>query len=271
MADTPDLNQITDLTNAQKTDTQNLLAGQDAQTAAYLKKYTDFINSQEGSQAMATRIGGELGIPTLQANATMLQNTLTNLPSTYGKAMTGFDVNANQLARVIGQKSSELSPLVTTAENSLSSAQNTLNTQMGYEQTDQAKALLPYQTEQTMLNDRLARETTLYSQDNTNELNGLIAKINSGITLSEGEKNRANQLAIAEAGYQNELDKLNSTQSANASANTSIVTVGGVQKLINNATGQVISVIGKSAAPSTTTNTSGYYGTTSPSSSGTWG
>ena len=76
-----------------------------------------------------------------------------------------------------------------------------------------AKALLPYQSEQTMLNDRLARETSMFTTENSNELNGLIAKIQSGVTLSEGEANRANSLAIAEEGYQNALDVQNSKNS----------------------------------------------------------
>jgi S-adenosylmethionine synthetase len=243
MTDTPDLNQLTNLTNQQKTNTSGFLAGQNTQTADYLKRYTDFINSQEGASAMAGRIGGELGIPTLQANATMLRNTLTNLPSTYSKATTGYDVNANQLARIIGQKSSELAPAVTTAETSLSGAQNTLNTQMGYEQTDQAKALMPYQTEQTMLSDRMARETTLYSQDNQNELNSLIAKINAGITLSEGEKSRAQQLAIQEQSYNQAKETAKNTPNP-----TQVISQGGKQYLIDSTTGKIISTYGSGSS-----------------------
>ena len=206
------INEITDLIAHQQAGTPGFLRGQQETTADYLKRYTDFINSQEGASAMAGRIGTELGIPTLQANATMLRNTLTNLPSTYSKATTGYDVNQNQLSRIIGQKAGELSPMVQTAETSLAGAQGNLATRMGYEQADQAKALLPYQTEQDLLTDRLAREATLYSQENQNELNALIAKIDAGITLSEGEKNRAQELAIAEKNYQAERDRLNAQQ-----------------------------------------------------------
>ncbi|MBZ5529717.1 MAG: hypothetical protein LAN71_17710 [Acidobacteriia bacterium] len=206
MADTPDLNQLTNLTTQQRAGTQGLLAGQNTATADYLKRYTDFINSQEGASAMAGRIGQELGIPTLQSNATMLRNTLTNLPSTYSKATTGYDVNQNQLSRIVGQKSSELAPAVTTAETSLANAQNVLGQRMGYEQIDQARLEKPFATEKDFLADRLARETTLYSQDNQNELNALITKIQTGVTLSEGEKNRANQLALQEKQYQQALE-----------------------------------------------------------------
>lgn len=201
-----DLNALTNLTAQQRAGTSNFITGLNTESADYLKRYTDFINSQEGMTAAAQRIGGELGIPTLQANATMLRNTLTNLPSTYGKAMTGYDVNANQLARIIGQKSSELSPLVTTTETSLQAAQGNLATRLGYLTTEQAKALLPYQTEKDLMINKWARETTLFSEDNQRELDALIAKINAGVTLSEGDKNRANALAIQEKQYQQALE-----------------------------------------------------------------
>lgn len=151
MADTPNLNQITDLTTAQKANTTGFLNGQNALTSDFLNRYTGAVNGQETSTAMANRIGGELGIPTLQKNANTINTTLSNIPSTYGAATRGYDVNANQLSRIIGQKTSELAPAATTANNALSSANTTLNTQMGYEQADQAKALTPYSTEQSLL------------------------------------------------------------------------------------------------------------------------
>ena len=274
MADTVNLNSLTDLNASQRAGTTNLLNSQSTADSDYLKKYTDFLNSQEGASAMAGRIGGELGIPTLQANATMLRNTLTNLPSTYSKAMTGYDVNANQLSRVIGQKSSELSPMVTTAENSLQNAQSNLNTQMGYEQTDQAKQLLPYQTEKDLLTDRQARETTLYSQDNQNELNGLISKLNMGITLSEGEKNRANALAVQEASYQNQLKlaqyQTSVTPAQTTQPNTQVIESGGQKYLIDSGTGKIISKYG-TATSSGIGNVNSYFNNTGSSNSTTIG
>lgn len=214
------LNELTDTVAKQRAGTSSLLAGQNTTSSDYLKRYTDFINSQEGATAMAGRIGGELGIPTLQANATMLRNTLTNLPSTYSAATTGRDVNANQLSRIIGQKSSELSPMVQTAETSLQNASAERTARMGFEQYDQNKQLLPYQTEKDLLSERQAREATLYTTDNSNELTALIQKINSGVTLSEGEKNRANSLAIAEKSYENALKIARENNNAKAPTST---------------------------------------------------
>jgi len=201
----PNLNELTDLSTKQKTGTQSFLGGQQAGTSDFLKRYGNFIRSQEGTGAMAGRIGKELGIPTLQAGTNLLRSTVANLPSTYSKATTGFDVNANQLSRIIGQKASELAPALETSERSLETAQGNLATRLGYEQYDQARLEKPFGVEQDFMSDRLARETTLFSQENERELDALIAKINAGVTLTEGEKNRANQLSIAEKGFQNEL------------------------------------------------------------------
>ncbi len=222
MTDTPDLNQITNLTSAQKANTQNFLAGQNSETADYLKRYTDFINNQEGASAMYKRIGDELGLPTLQKNATMLRTTLNNLPTTYSKATTGFDVNANQLSRIIGQKSSELEPMVNTAETALSNAQTNLNTQVGLEEADQARLEKPYTAESDILKDRLARETTLYTADNQRELDGLISKINAGVTLSEGEKARAQELSIQEQNYDLEKEKLKTSNFVTVGEGTAV-------------------------------------------------
>ena len=256
------LNELTDTVAKQRAGTSSFLAGQNTQSSDYLKRYTDFINSQEGATAMAGRIGGELGIPTLQANATNLRNLVTNLPGTYSKATTGYDVNANQLNRIVGQKTSEIAPALATAENSLATASAERTARMGFEQTDQAKALLPYQTEKELLNDRLARETTLYSQDNQNELDALISKIQMGVTLSEGEKNRAQELATSERNYNLAKEQLNASS-------TQIIEIGGRKKLIDTRTGTVIKDLGSSTSGTGTGNVGAYLGTNSylPSSS----
>lgn len=243
------LNEPVDAVQAQRANNQQFLAGQNAQSNDFLNRYTGAINGQETSSALASRIGNEVGLPQLKSNALNIRNTLTNLPGTYSKATTGYDVNQNQLDRVIGTKTAALAPALDTAERSLSDAQNTVNTQMGYAQADQAKALLPYQTEQQLLTDRMARETSLYSQENQSELDALINKMNAGITLSEGEKNRAQQLAVAEMGYKQAKEAADAQAKAQASQPQ---TISAGQQLVDPNTGRVI----YSAPYKPTTNTS---------------
>lgn len=201
-----DLNEPINQARANRTATGALLSGQDTRTGDFLTRYTNAIGSQPSTSAIATRIGEEIGLPQLQSNARSLNQTLFNLPTTYSKATTGYDVNANQLARIVGQKQSEIAPSAALASENALAAEGIVDKRLGYEARDQDRALLPFQTEQGFLADRLARETSLFSESNEQELNALIKKLEAGVTLSEGEKNRANQLAIAEKGYQNALE-----------------------------------------------------------------
>lgn len=193
-------------------------ANNTAQTNDYLTRYTNFIGGQETQAAMAKRIGDELNLPTLSENAYNINRIVRELPQTYSAATRGFDVNANQLSRIIGQKTSELAPALATANEAKANAQASVDKQMGYAVADQNKALLPYQSEQTLLIDRLARESTGFNIEKENELSTLIAKMNAGITLSEGEKNRAQQLAMQENTFKQEKEMQQMKNKASAIA-----------------------------------------------------
>jgi hypothetical protein len=64
------------------------------------------------------------------------------------------------------------------------------------------------QTEKDLLTDRMAREATFYTQENQNELDTLISKIQSGIAISEADKNRAATLAENERLYKFKRDEM---------------------------------------------------------------
>lgn len=228
-----DYGAATSLLGQQKENNAAFLAGQNAQTSDYLNRYSNAIKGQETMSAMAKRLGTELNLPTLAENAYNINKTVREIPQTYNAATRGFDVNANQLSRIVGQKTSELAPALTTANEALANAQNNLTTMLGYAQTDQAKELLPFAAELTVMNDRLARETTMYTTQNQNELDTIIAKIKSGIDISEAEKNRANQLAQSELSYKAAMEKLNAD-----TAQGQIETIGGNKYLVNMRTGE---------------------------------
>lgn len=178
-----------------------LNAGQKAEESDYLSRFRQAIMGQEGLPHMYQRIGDELNIPNLRTAATNLQNTLTNLPETYSKATRGFDVNANQLNRIVGTKSAALAPAVETATNAYESAQDIQGQMIAANQAEQQRLLQPYQTEQSMMVDRFAREQSGFTTDNQMELNGYTTKLQAGITLTEGEKQRANELLKLEKQF----------------------------------------------------------------------
>lgn len=225
MADV-DINAGVNQANANRVQLGNLFSGQRAESDNFLGRLTNTIGNQETTSALSQRIGSELGLPTLRANTSALQDTIFKLPDTYSKAMTGYDVNANQLARVIGQKQSELSPAAALSEKNLQAAESNLTQRLGYEQRDQDRALIPFQYESDQLNSRLAREATGYTTQMQSELDAIISRMNAGITLSEGEKNRAQQLAISEREFDNQM-KMAEYQNSVASSQPNYVQING--------------------------------------------
>ena len=199
------LNEGVDTVAQQRLKNQQFLTGQNQVTSDFLTKFGNVITGQGTTQGAAERIGGELGLPALRQNAFNLQQQLIDIPEVYKAGTRGFDVNANQLARIINQRSGEIAPLAQRATAQAQFGEQELGTRLGYLQNDWNRQLLPLTTEKDFLADRFAREASMYTQDNQNELNAILDKIKNGITLSEGEKNRAQQLAIAEKGYENAL------------------------------------------------------------------
>lgn len=190
---------------AQKTAGTNLLAGQKNESQDFLGRYTGAIGGQETMSALANRLGTEQGLPGLRTNAANLNRTVLNIPNVVTNSARGNEVSQNQADRMIGYQQQKLSPLAQEATRQQQAAEGLVSEQMGYAQADQAKQLLPYAMEQNLLTDRLARETSMFTTQNQNELDALMAKMSSGVTLTEGEANRANALAVAEKGYQNAL------------------------------------------------------------------
>lgn len=252
----PDFNSVN---QRQKQEFQGQIGNVANQQNEYLDRYRGAIGGQEGLGAMAERLGTELGLPQLRKNATTLQTTLENIPTTWNKALTGTDANQSQLDRMIAQKSGELAPVVNKVVNAQNAAEQQLSQRMGYGQADQAKQLLPYQTEQSMLSDRIAQEMTGFNNLQRSELDGLVSKMNAGIQLTQFEETRADQLAQNEKQYELQKQTLGMQQQSAKSSN--LINVGG--KLYNPQTGQWIS------PPTTGGGTSGInFGT--PSSGSGW-
>jgi len=244
----PNLNQAVDTVQKQRAGTAELLAGQDTRSGDFLGKLGGYVSSQPSMEVMSQRIGAELGLPALRQNAASMQENLRALPDTYSKATTGFDVNANQLARVVGTKQAELAPAAQRASEQALNAEGELGRRLGYAENQFQRGLIPLNAEQGMLAERNARETSLYSQDNQNELSAIISKIQNGIQLSEAEKNRAHELSMAESNFERQK-QLNVQQASlsQQSPDTQIIEVNGQKKLINTQTGQVISTYGSSS------------------------
>lgn len=226
----PDLPAQAAKTVTARTALQTKQAGQESD---YLNRLRGAIAGQETVPAMYSRIARETGMDVAGANAAKLQTQLTNLPYTYSAATRGFDVNANQLERLTAAKAAELAPTATAAANQYASAKDVANALMGATQAQQAKELTPYQNEQQLMSDRLARETSGFTAQAELEYNALVTKAQMGIELTENEKNRAQQLEIAKMNRDAQLEVARMQQQKFAPTGT-----GGIY---NVSTGEIMS------------------------------
>lgn len=163
---------------------EKFYGGQKGDINDFLNRYRQGIFGQETTQAMNERLGKEVGINALRNTAQQTARTLEEIPATYTAATRGFDVNANQLGRITGTKQAAYAPVAQQAQTAYQNAQQLVNERMGYEQQQQAKELLPYQSEQQMLTDYQAREASGFSQEMESKLNGYIQKMQGGIQLT---------------------------------------------------------------------------------------
>jgi len=202
----------------QKQEQEGKLAQQRQEEQDYLAKFAGQIAGQETMSAMAGRIGTELGLPDLQSAAQGLVKTLKNIPQVQQGATRGFDVNENQLARIVSSEQGKIAPLAQEATTQAQNAQNLLTTRLGYGLQDQSKALQPilkegemlasrFGRETSSLADRLAREFTGYTQGKQNELTALLDQGDKGMQLTINEMNRLNQLAAEEREYKRQQEQ----------------------------------------------------------------
>lgn len=202
----------------QKQEQEAKTAQQRQEEQDYLAKFAGQIAGQETMSAMAGRIGSELGLPDLQSAAQGLVKTLKNIPQVQQGATRGFDVNENQLSRIISSEQGKIAPLAQEATTQAQNAQNLLTTRLGYGLQDQSKALQPilkegemlasrFGRETSSLADRLAREFTGYTQGKQNELTALLDQGDKGMQLTINEMNRLNQLASEEREYKRQQEQ----------------------------------------------------------------
>jgi hypothetical protein len=184
--------------NSQSQGNTDLLNSYKQQNADLLGRYTGAINSQPTLTSLYGSIGQQYNLPTLQANANQLNDTVSQIPYTQLNAARGEEMSQNQLDRGVGYQQAKLSPLAERATTQAQNAQNLVSTQLGLEQQQQQKELQPYSMESTLLGQQQGYGVSLQSQQNTNELNTLLAKMQAGVQLSTAEADRANQLAISE-------------------------------------------------------------------------
>ena len=191
----------------------------------YLGRYTQAISQLPSPATTLEQYQGRYGVPQLQAQVgqlgeigEMLGAQVRGMPAQVAGTTRESLVTEPQRAGMVQaqqqpilEQLGEVTRGLAVAQPALTAAQQQAGQMAGLEIGRQEMALLPFERGFSLLEQRQAREFSGYTFANEQELNRLIANQQAGITLSEGEEDRLNQLAIAEKGYENQLAQIRAT------------------------------------------------------------
>ncbi len=198
-----------------------LLGGQ---TADYTQQYQNAIAKNPTVTSLYNTANNMFNVPQLANRATYLNNQVTNaVPDAYTGAK-GFDIDSTDINNAIASKLAYLGPQANAATANYNTAAGLASNFVQAGQVQNQQNLLPIQAQGTLLQQQEAAQATGWNQAAANEFQGLINKMNAGITLSTTEMNRANQLASLEEAYQQAISTANiANQFQNVSAGNSLV------------------------------------------------
>lgn len=213
----------------QATERQAMLDAQTAKETDFLGRFSTAVSSAPKFSELATQYGSELGLPQMrEASIGMnqslidLQSALESLPSRVAGETRGFDVNANQLARIQDARSQPLvqnmnktATEASRAQERLGSTEQQLATLLGYADKDFQRTLLPYEQEAAFLGEQIARQVTGFNKSAEDELNLILNKLSFNQTLSADEIKRVNELADKEDSFLKQKELVGQEQDVN--------------------------------------------------------
>ena len=194
-------------------------------TAAFNKSYTGFLEGQDTVPQLFDRYNQRYGVPQMEKyvsrgmeNSDYLGNQIRGLPNDIAQRSQESILTQGQKNR---QVQSESAPLleqkgmidqnVSRAQTNLGVARTNVNQALSMEQTQQLKMTQPWLMQHDDNNILNAAEMTGWTFQNSQELDRLLANQSAGVQLTEGERSRMNQLAIAEKGFENAIKLANIT------------------------------------------------------------
>lgn len=206
----------------------------------YATRYADTIASNPRVENLYTTANDMFNVPNLGKQATYLNNQVTNaVPQAYSMAR-GFDYSEPQVQNAVNTNLRFLQPQATAATANYNQASDLANKFVQAGITQNQMNLLPIQAEGPMLNDAMARQSSGYTVAAEQEMQGLISKLNAGITLSTAEIQRANELMKASQAYESAkytADTAKSSAMGVAQIGNQYQTLNPAQSLINTFTG----------------------------------
>jgi len=184
-------------------------ATQRAETADLLGRYGTAATQNREKYARAEGLGtinqSILGNQQAMQN---LNNLINNMNTTVGQTTGNSMVTQGQRANLVAANIAPLKENLTT----LTGQGELLNTAKTAAEANvaakTAQSLLPFEKEFTTLQTQQAREFTGYTTANQLELDRLLANQQAGLTWTNAEAERANELALAEKQYKAALEQI---------------------------------------------------------------
>ena len=213
------------------------------------KGFGDAIGSQTKVPDLITGYEQKYGVPQMQQSIQAgteqydaLGSQIRNLPTDMAQRSQESIVTQGQKNRMV---QAEQAPLLeqqgilgqnlSRQQANLGVAQSNASKMVSAEQLQQEKELSPWLKQYDNENVLSSMRMSGWTFENQSELSRLLANQSAGIQLSEGEKNRAHQLALAEKEFENNL-KLNATKQSSPE----LMAVGAGTSIFDPSTGRFI-------------------------------
>ena len=176
------------------------------ETSDFTTKYQNAVAANPTVTQLYNTANNLYNVPQLAQNATNLANRVTNaVPDAY-TAARGYDIDSTDIGNSVASKLAYLTPQSNAATANYNTASGLASNYVTAGQAQNAQNLLPVQNEATLLAQQEAAQSTGWNSAAQSEFQGLIDKMNAGVTLSATEMTRANTLATAEENYQATVD-----------------------------------------------------------------
>lgn len=203
-----------------------------SQNASAVNPLQSVINSNPKVQDLYQQGNALYNVPQLATQATDLSNRLTNaVPDAY-KASRGYDIDSTDINNGIAAKTAYLTPQSNAATANYNTAAGLASNFVNAGQTQNAQNLIPAQENAALTAQNMAAEQTGWNQAQKSTLDGLLAKMQSGVTLSAAEMQTAQQLAATEEAYNQQITQ-NQTSIANTIQGQKYIPVSSGSNLVN--------------------------------------
>lgn len=214
--------------------------------------FTGFLNSQETVPQLTSRYNDMYGVPQMQNQIQQgnqqydyLGNQVMNMPKTVAQGSQESIMTQGQKDRVVQsqqapilQQQGVLGQNLSRMGQNLGTAQTNAGNMINAEQAQQMKMTQPWMQSYNTESVLSTMAMTGWSSQNSMELQRLLANQSAGIQISEGEKNRMNQLAVAENNFEHQL-KLQQDSAKNSQQNN-LMPVGAGTSIFDPSTGRFI-------------------------------